>query len=252
MSDEEMVRLRDALQFVDPDSTYFALTFTASDDGRIEWSMETGLVGAGSKPYWELRAPVPVRAEVMRRIWIDLGQTCVVVNDNETLFYFLRLGGNGLIEESIAKRRFPQFFDPVECVPTWWGVRQAHTLPSKALQHAPTRKLRMEVLRRDDFRCRSCGRRASDYVDIELHVHHILPHGKGGLTEAGNLITLCHTCHQGLDPHLELKLFEMVPGGIPGPDVDIERDAEDYRRGVKNYRIISERQIEMLRLRRKA
>jgi hypothetical protein len=30
----------------------------------------------------------------------------------------------------------------------------------------------MDVLRRDDFRCQICGRRAADYVDIELHVHH--------------------------------------------------------------------------------
>jgi hypothetical protein len=95
----------------------------------------------------------------------------------------------------------------------------------------------MHVIRRDDFRCRICGRRAADYVDIELHVHHIRPHGMGGLTEAGNLITLCHTCHTGLDPHYEARLLSMMPGTANrlAPDLHLS----SYEEGIRLYQNLS-------------
>jgi hypothetical protein len=37
----------------------------------------------------------------------------------------------------------------------------------------------------------------------------------GGLTEIDNLITLCHTCHIGLDPHFELGLYGLMSDGLP-------------------------------------
>src|SRR3954454_2487440 len=99
MDEKTAARLRRALTHINPQSTYYALTFTATDDGQLEWSMQSGYVGAGSKPFWELRAPVPVNPGVMRELWIDIGQTCICVNDNEALFFFLRAGGNALVEE---------------------------------------------------------------------------------------------------------------------------------------------------------
>jgi HNH endonuclease len=72
-----------------------------------------------------------------------------------------------------------------------------------------------------------------------LHVHHIRPHGTGGLTEIDNLITLCHTCHIGLDPHLELGLYGMLPGGLPLGDID--RNNHHYLEGVQRHRQLSAR-----------
>jgi hypothetical protein len=133
---------------------------------------------------------------------------------------------------------FPIWLEPVECVAgPLTGLRPTHKIPKASLARAPSKKLRMQVMRRDDLRCRICGRRAADYVDVELHVHHIRPHGVGGLTEADNLITLCHTCHTGLDPHLELRLFGMLPGGLPLGDIDGGHDL--YIEGVRRYRLIS-------------
>ena len=56
-------------------------------------------------------------------------------------------------------------------------------------------KLRSEILRRDDYKCVHCGRRSDD--GVKLHIDHILPFSKGGLTVKENLQTLCNECNIG-------------------------------------------------------
>ena len=55
--------------------------------------------------------------------------------------------------------------------------------------------LRIEILKRDGYRCRICGRSAQDGVKLE--VDHIVPVSKGGKTVASNLQTLCWDCNRG-------------------------------------------------------
>jgi len=57
-----------------------------------------------------------------------------------------------------------------------------------------TPKLRYEILKRDKFKCRLCGRSAWDVV---LEVDHIVPISKGGKTCKPNLRTLCKECNIG-------------------------------------------------------
>ncbi len=83
----------------------------------------------------------------------------------------------------------------------------------------------MKVLKRDDYRCKICGRRSSDHSDVELDVHHIWPWATGGITEEQNLITLCHTCHTGLAPHEELGLFDLLKESLAS-DHSSERELE--------------------------
>lgn len=59
---------------------------------------------------------------------------------------------------------------------------------------AVSKKLRFEVFKRDKFTCQYCGDSAPDVV---LHVDHIIPVSKGGLTELVNLITSCQPCNSG-------------------------------------------------------
>jgi 5-methylcytosine-specific restriction endonuclease McrA len=55
--------------------------------------------------------------------------------------------------------------------------------------------LRYTILRRDNFRCKYCGRCADD--GVKLHIDHIIPVSKGGLTIEDNLQTLCQDCNMG-------------------------------------------------------
>jgi hypothetical protein len=148
---------------------------------------------------------------------------------------FLLIGGNGLVEKSVAESVVKDWLGPQPVAPSGAaGFVHVETLPRGAQNRAPTPKKRMRILKRDGYRCRICGRRATDYVDIKLHVHHIRPWTEGGLTEDANLITLCHTCHKGLKPHFDRELYE-----IPKQANSSEREkmrAKEYWRGIELYR----------------
>ncbi|MBQ6893391.1 MAG: HNH endonuclease [Clostridia bacterium] len=58
-----------------------------------------------------------------------------------------------------------------------------------------TDSLRYDILKRDGFKCVLCGCSAED--GVKLHVDHIVPIAKGGLTVASNLRTLCERCNLG-------------------------------------------------------
>ncbi len=67
---------------------------------------------------------------------------------------------------------------------------------SKAYQRSlMTDSLRYDIMKRDNFRCVLCGRTARE--GVKLHVDHILPVAKGGLTVPDNLRTLCDQCNLG-------------------------------------------------------
>lgn len=53
-------------------------------------------------------------------------------------------------------------------------------------------KLRHEVFKRDNYRCRECGMTNKETI---LHVDHINPVSKGGTDDLKNLQTLCKTCN---------------------------------------------------------
>lgn len=63
--------------------------------------------------------------------------------------------------------------------------------------------LRYDVLRRDGFRCQICGATQKD--GVRLHVDHIFPVSKGGLTEMTNLRTLCERCNMGKRDKIEIS-----------------------------------------------
>ena len=58
-----------------------------------------------------------------------------------------------------------------------------------------TDKLRYQVLNRDKNKCTICGASAKD--GAKLHVDHIIPVSKGGLSTMDNLRTLCDRCNLG-------------------------------------------------------
>jgi hypothetical protein len=57
-----------------------------------------------------------------------------------------------------------------------------------------SKRLRFEILRRDNYTCRYCGKNAAE---TELHVDHVLAVALGGKDEATNLVTSCEPCNTG-------------------------------------------------------
>lgn len=190
---------------------YYHITIIADNKGIINQSIQTIWAGyTKTKPEREMREgrlfshPMDVKNNLEN----ILGQSCLIINTENDLFSYFLYGGHAMIEKSIAEKHLNNLIKNKESM-----KHSSHsgftTVEKNKMQHAPSKKLRMEILSRDDFRCRSCGRSPTDYVDVELHVHHIIPWGIGGITERENLITICKTCHDGLSPHYYPKLSNL-------------------------------------------
>jgi hypothetical protein len=59
---------------------------------------------------------------------------------------------------------------------------------------AVTKRMRFEILRRDNHACRYCGATAPD---VKLTVDHVLPVALGGSDEPANLVAACQPCNAG-------------------------------------------------------
>jgi hypothetical protein len=58
-------------------------------------------------------------------------------------------------------------------------------------------RLRYLILKRDNFKCQSCGRSPANQPGVMLQIDHIKPWSAGGETVEQNLRTLCHLCNVG-------------------------------------------------------
>lgn len=56
-----------------------------------------------------------------------------------------------------------------------------------------TRKLREEIMKRDNYTCQICGKYMPD--EVGLQIDHIIPVSKGGKTVPSNLRVLCSKCN---------------------------------------------------------
>ena len=195
----------------DPDLRFHAITLTADAGGAMAFSTQTRWIGfEDAEKRIELRESRLVTVS-FRHAWEDAGQAYIFATDEAHLLIFMLSGGNALVEASLAERIFGHLLGPHPCYCSGeLGFVGVETLEPCAFKRAPSPKLRMRILKRDRFRCRICGRSPDDNTDVVLHVHHIRPWENRGLTSMSNLITLCHTCHIGLDPHFDRSLFEFT------------------------------------------
>lgn len=222
---------------------YYQITFTADEEGNLQHSIQTSWCGyTETRPRREIRDGRLFNPEPQKE-WLekDMNESCVIVNDENDLYIFFLWGGHALIEKSVADKHLADLVGPGECMKdsSHLGFVDSAHLPKIKTQHAPSKKLRMEVIQRDEFRCRVCGRSPSEYVDVELHVHHIIPWGIGGITESENLITICKTCHDGLEPHYSPDLSTLHK---EKPNRNKEH-SERYIDGIKNYQLALARQF---------
>jgi hypothetical protein len=201
-----------AAKMPDRNLKYYAVTLTSTNESRFFCSIFSMWVGHADKHRRiEIRKASLVNAENVVARRREAGERCLVINNSSDLQIFLLSGGHAVIAEELAKLEVSDWLEPeqvVEYGPA--GFTSIKTLPKCFMNRAPSPRLRMQVLKRDGYSCRICGRRPENNTDIELHVHHIRPWADGGVTAERNLITLCHTCHDGLSPHYELALYYMV------------------------------------------
>ncbi|SKY30089.1 HNH endonuclease, putative [Mycobacteroides abscessus subsp. massiliense] len=85
---------------------------------------------------------------------------------------------------------------------------------------AVTKRLRYEVLRRDNYSCRYCGRSAPE---VKLTVDHVVPVALGGSDEPSNLVAACADCNSGKSS---------VPADAPLVD-DVAADAMRWSRAMQ-------------------
>jgi HNH endonuclease len=83
---------------------------------------------------------------------------------------------------------------------------------------AVSKRLRYEILRRDNHACRYCGASAPD---VKLNVDHVIPQALGGSDAPTNLATSCAECNAG-------KTSSM-PNAMPVADVE----QETFRRAAE-------------------
>jgi hypothetical protein len=171
----------------------------------------------------------------MAHIWITLERPFCVVNSVDDFVRWYVTGGHALVRRELAEQVIPEVLRASPCVQTGeLGFTGLSSLPKTIFHRAPTAKTRMAVLKRDQYRCRACGRRAADHTDIELNVHHIRPFGRRGVTHPDNLITLCGTCHRGLDPHYDWSLFDLLASDEK--EDKVARHRREYLENVNRYR----------------
>ena len=192
-----------------PNKFYYGLTRLATDEGALLKSIDSHWVGyTTSRPRREIREATPLDGPMHRDNLRAMAQTCLLINCEDDLRFWYAFGGNAVVLDDVAKAQFADELAPREVANASGAVGfvSANALIPEQLQHAPSKKTRMNVITRDGRRCFICGRSPANYVDLELHVHHIVPWGEGGITEPENLVTLCGTCHGGLNPHFDWQL----------------------------------------------
>jgi hypothetical protein len=182
----ELLTLVEGLRSAVPlrDGYYYFFEFSVDSSGKPFRSYQTEFIGwSEGKPRREIRQASEIDAEAVIDRLTKIGTPPMVINKPEDFFLLIMFGGVGLVERC-AVPDYLDFGQPKEMArdSSGLGFRSLDGLPKDKLQHAPTKKLRMKVLKRDNARCLICGRSPVTYVDVELHVHHVIPWGEGGIT----------------------------------------------------------------------
>jgi hypothetical protein len=152
-------------------------------------------VKAGLVPVEEKNVPVETLFDNLKIVWIAKGRQPVYRDMSAPpsqytgSTYNARFGGwRKALTEFVAAVNQEQF-------------EATHSSPiSKPVARTPrdpSLSLRFLVLKRDNFRCVSCGRSPATVAGLVLEVDHILAWSNGGETTAENLQSLCFDCNRG-------------------------------------------------------
>jgi HNH endonuclease len=196
-----------------PRRKYYFVSLFADSDGKFQYQTMSKWVGfTKEQPQREIREASLVNAINIRSYFKTKGEPAFVINTKDDLqLFILLIGGHGIIEEELAKKLIHSLLQPQTFSFTFDdGWVSTNSIPKEKFNRAADPKLRMKVLNRDKRRCMICGASPANNEHVELHLHHIIPFGVGGITDENNLITVCHTCHKGLYPEMDYSLFDII------------------------------------------
>ncbi len=137
----------------------------------------------------------------IEELWIKLGRQPFYSNLKESKFgattYTNRFGG-----WRKALEAFIEYINNENVILGSGELKKVSTENVVGLKKQRTKRninwrLRFIVLRKDEFKCRICGKSPATDPKIVLHVDHVLAWAKGGETLIDNLQTLCSICNIG-------------------------------------------------------
>lgn len=157
-------------------------------------SWNKALSSAGLGISGERDIPDELLLDNLREVWIKLGRQprtseMVPPVSNYTRHPYKRRFGSWLA----AMKAFVQSVEQSEAEDKPLSVPG----PNSRGPRDPSLRLRFRVMRRDNFKCRCCGRSPATDPSVELHVDHTIAWANGGLTLFENLQTLCTKCNLG-------------------------------------------------------
>lgn len=196
-----------------PTNMYYQLGLFVDENNQFHTQTISHWVGfTKDKPQREIREASIINPERLLSLYKTIGEPVFVINtEKDFLFFVYVIGGNAIVEKSIAEKYIKHILQPSINVYSYdKGFVDIKSVPKEKLNRATHPKLRMKIFNRDKRRCKICGASPANNEHVELHIHHIIPYSSGGLTDENNLITLCHTCHNGLDPHIDYSLFTNI------------------------------------------
>lgn len=152
-----------------------------------------------SKTQREKSIPEEELLENLEEVWIKLGRQPKFRDMSKDISKFgpspyARIFGSW----RKALESFVAFVNREENVSLERAIKDLQIEPTtKQTQRNINWRLRFIVMRRDNFKCKGCGRSPATDPSIILHVDHIKAWANGGETVLENLQTLCSKCNIG-------------------------------------------------------
>ena len=136
----------------------------------------------------------------LEEIWIKLGRQPRYAEVQKPLSkYHVGTYENRFGTWRKALEKFIVYINDEDAVSSEESIKQLE--PETVTKHKTKRninwRLRFIVFRRDNFKCKQCGRSPATNPDVILHVDHIKAWANGGETVQENLQTLCSVCNIG-------------------------------------------------------
>ena len=138
--------------------------------------------------------PFVIRKFCSKQLSSKLGFEDVDLSDTyfpKFIFQYVSPGGNAEYSTNIVLN-----VDNLERFIHYLANQVAFRNTVQGQRQLMTRALRERIKQRDDYTCKKCGISTKDEPHLLLEIDHIKPLSKGGLTEEGNLQTLCWKCNR--------------------------------------------------------